>query len=536
MPFGLRRTTNAGLREIINRLREDPGRSGNREVIDSIGEQLGVSVAERGRFRSLIEDSVRLNSGHDKHVDALETWLIQTKGLPNSRLASLKVDTSLMADGLVTPPLLLKPSSLLSNYRLLRDLGKKPADLDLKLSRAKDVSDGPAKPTGLMAQVHEMVKGGVWSSYYDAITREDGKFSSANPELRAKAEEFFDSLPAVRPGTSVAELVEVGVMPKLPTGFERMVATARYIPGRQVMVKTNIEVDPLNPESFGRYREDGERGLTHRAVLVGHQDGHFLVKVDGREEPIEVPEDKIARLNQPQVFEGDKLRVNGVVIDYNDPYMKAKVYEGFSRLWDVFNELDFSKAYGEAKDGVTRVEGGGEVLRQQERGVRIIHDMIKMRYSHDLNSGDSAGRLAIKGSGQCYSQAAVMAGLLAPFARALGVDFQNLNGQVYRDADPAYPGYPYNGSNHGWLQVTYRPSGITKITDRTWMQGSIEMDKAYSYNGDRVPRSLMEVDGQSDAQPALRPADIDFESGLQIPTRQRLFGVKGVDGRNQHQP
>jgi len=61
------------------------------------------------------------------------------------------------------------------------------------------------------------------------------------------------------------------------------------------------------------------------------------------------------------------------------------------------------------------------------------------------------------------------------------------------------------------------------------------MDYAYSYNGDRVPRSLMPIGYSGSSQVPLAARDVDFSGKLLVPTQERLFGVKGVHDRSTHQ-
>lgn len=440
----------------------------------------------------------------------------------------------------------------------------------------------PADASGTIgATMRDKVKDGTLDKYYDAVVNDT--------ELKAEALEFFKSLPKVGAHADLKQLVKLGLIPGIPKGWEAMDAVPRYIPGRQMMVETSMNLEKGgwgSSSTFGTYKhathlvgtgpndqivgEEGNEwligsatnrgrevevkvvkrvpkddtailGLTHRATLVGVDGNDFLVHIDGEDDPVKVPKSTVARLNQPHVITQDRVSLNGLECDYNDPFTKAKVHEGFARLYDIIEKIDYTKAFVENADGTTTVLPDSEVFRLQEKAVGVIHDIIHTQYSHDMNSGDSIGRLAIKGSGQCFSQAAAMIGLLAPFTKLLGIELQFVFGKVYRDitvkpnakyGDVAY--YPYNGGNHGFLQVTYKPGFKTMITDRTWSQRSIAMDRAYSLGGDRVPRSLMPI-GYSRSQESLTSKDVDMSLGLKVKTEERLFGDAKTDGRVNHQ-
>jgi hypothetical protein len=150
------------------------------------------------------------------------------------------------------------------------------------------------------------------------------------------------------------------------------------------------------------------------------------------------------------------------------------------------------------------------------------------------NSGSDAGRLAVRGIGSCYMQGSVMAGLLAPFRKSLGVDVQFISGGVYRNtkaSDPADKQFSsFNREAHGWLQLTYRPSMELRICDRTWQQSDHPADRAYSKWGDRYPKTRYR--GLATAE--VSATDVNMSGNVSVATFDRQFGGRGVDGRDNH--
>jgi hypothetical protein len=385
-------------------------------------------------------------------------------------------------------------------------------------------------------KMRDLVKTGQLSKLYADLNGSD-------PVKAKEALDFFASLPKISGDTPVDQLVKLGVITAAPAGLDAVQRSARYLPGRQVQIETTIDTErpkgwgSLDQTSFLKFKEGGQKGLTHRASIVGERGNDYLVKVDGRDEPLAISKREVHELNQPQLFKGDRYELNGVRVDYSTPYMKAKVHECFARMDEHLQKLDFNKALNPdaAPGGVAGflLRNQSEPADLQKKCVRIVHDAIRMSYSHDMNAGDDAGKLAMGGAGQCYSQAAVMAGLLAPFTDLLAIDVRFINGKVYRNADANRPGYPYNGGNHGWLQVTLRPSMETAVVDRTWGQPWTSMDAAYSWTGDRVPRDRIQPSNRWGRDlAAATTTDADFSGRVRLEQGERKFGVKGVDDRD----
>lgn len=348
---------------------------------------------------------------------------------------------------------------------------------------------------------------------------------------RDSALAFFSTLPKVGPSTSVEDLVKMGMIGKIPKGWERMSQTGRYVLGRQIIVRTQVNPVFQPAKQFLTYKADGPTALTYRATLAGENGDNFLVKLDGQREPIEMPKAEVARYNQPQVFNQDAFTLSGVKINYDEPCLKAKIHAGFAQLFELINELDFDSAFETLPNGSVEIHTSGPLLDQQRKAVRIIHDLINMTYGG--SSYNDAGRMAVQSSGVCYQQSAVMAAMLAPYAQLLGLDVQLIDGKIFRTGWK--PGAPGAYGDHGWVMITFRPGMSMRVTDRTWQQPSIEIDRAYSRVGDRYPLKLVGVNYRDESQLPLTPEQITLRKNLVVTKHQRIFGQPGIDGRDNHQ-
>ncbi|MDP7038035.1 MAG: hypothetical protein QGI45_02675 [Myxococcota bacterium] len=386
----------------------------------------------------------------------------------------------------------------------------------------------PAPQTQAVVKFKSLMQSGKLQSYYDAY---NGKVD--DPQLKAEAVALFKELPTIDINTDPAKLVALGLITTAPKGIDFAQKSPRYLPGRQVMVRTTLQTQDRSNGVFGTYDPNGNVGITHKASILGEEGDKFLIQIDGSDDPIKLSKKEIYELNQPQVFPERPFTLNGVKVDYAHEGTKAKLCEALIKMDPHLSQIDFTKSNQDSSTGVAAFfTGGGAAKTQglQEKCVRAVHDVIKMRYSHDMNRGDEVGVLAMGSDGQCYSQAAVNAALLNPLTKLLGVDMRFINGRVFRNAsgDP-----PFNGGNHGWLQVTYRPSMETKITDRTWMQASISMDRAYSFAGDRWPFGLINPNGRTSLA-KVEATDLEFSGDAQLHIRDRDHGVAGRDDRSNH--
>jgi hypothetical protein len=367
-----------------------------------------------------------------------------------------------------------------------------------------------------------------------------------NPALKAEAMALFDALPPMGPTANPEAFVAAGLWSSAPKGLDALENTARYMAGRQVLVKTTLNSDVFAGQEFLKFKPGGREGITHRASIVGEEGDNFLVKVDGSDEPIKFAKQAIYDLNQPQAILSSpaKDRRTGEIIenaytagmgthcDYKDAFTKAKVAEAALEIGEIVEQLDYTKM---KTDGRIGGMGAKQMSELQRSAVKKIHDVIDMKYpKHGTPwqtpgrvQGRNLGRQAMNGAGVCFDQAGVMMGMLMPFKEALGLDVQQISGGVYRNVKSSDEN-PFRGGAHGWLQLTYRPSMELRIIDRTWQQSDHRADQAYSRWGDRYPAKVMRGMKQ------LKVRDTDVNMDLSTTTVDRQFGSQGLDGRDNH--
>lgn len=476
----------------------------------------------------------------------LESKLKDPQLLPEEKLALVKkgLDATEAADiktMLADPTFaaMLDPVSMNFLKALVGLEALRPMDVVGASDRASGI--GAAAPTPEQVAVkkfRELMKTGQLKAYYAAA------IGTGDAALKDEAMKLFESLPKLNANATADDFVTAGLWTMKPRNIEAMQNSARYLPGRQVLVPTTVNADVGAGSDFLAFKEGGVAGLTYRATLKGEQGDSYLVKVDGRDELLSVAKSEVHRLNQPNVFSGDKITL-AKTADYTSPFMKAKVAEAAIKMDELVQKLDFAKLQTESAGGAIAAyfrSGGGEKMSAiQRKCVGIIHDVIDMKYPQGnvyqepgRFSGTDAGRLAVCGIGSCYMQGSVMAGLLAPFTEALGVDVQFMSGGVYRNTNASSPPEQqfrsYANQAHGWLQLTYRPSMELRICDRTWMQSDHPADRAYSRWGDRYPTARY----SGLALEELKSTDVNMKGDVTVATADRQFGAQGVDGRDNH--
>lgn len=187
-----------------------------------------------------------------------------------------------------------------------------------------------------VSELRALVKDGKLASMLAAEAK-TGKLT--NPE----AEKIFAALPTLTAATTAKDLLDLGLISKIPEGLTEMYATApRYFVGRQVLVNVPVDTDFKTPATFHTYKEGGEKRVTHRAYVVGESGGQFKVLVDGKTDPILIPKSEIYRLNEGQQIAGKSGQAYGAKVDYaNDPIMKAKICAALVKLDDLIGKLDF---------------------------------------------------------------------------------------------------------------------------------------------------------------------------------------------------
>lgn len=445
----------------------------------------------------------------------------------------------------------------------------------------------PSPAAAAVAKMGSLIESGKLQSFYDAAIG-----ATDNAALKTEAMELFNALPKVTSATSAEQMVDLGLWTQAPKGLEAMQKSARYLPGRQVKVMTTVNTDltekldfkpigmaPVGEdadsqyyqkmkkdpngrfsngsgdrysadgprhsllkadlESFLSFDPDGTEAITSRAKIVGEDPANpdnFLISVDGKDEPISSPKQDIYGLNQRMDMGGDVVTVDHKTADYDTPFMKAKVCEAALKMDEHVQKLDFTKMRTMAGGGAMSVLIGGtgseEMVAQQMKCVQEIHDVIDMLYDNDgapgRQGGGDSGRQAIKGAGVCMDQSGVMAGLLVPFHKMLGIDVRAMKGSNYRRSQGT--ANPFGSGGHMWLELTYRPSMRTVVTDRTWNQSNFPVDKAYSFFGDRYPGSMSR--GFSVAP--VNDTDVNLTGDVNLASFDRQFGTTG-DGRENHQ-
>lgn len=389
-----------------------------------------------------------------------------------------------------------------------------------------------ASAVAAVRKMRELIENGKLESYYEAA------IDVGDPALKAEAMKLFESLPVISGETSPDELVAYGLWSQKPRGMEAMEKSARFLPGRQVLVETTVHSNAFEEKSFLSFKEGGTKAITYRATLAGEKGDNFLVKVDGRDETIEVPKAEVYKLNQPHVWKGDVLKTGYKTGDYTSAFMKAKVAEAAIKMDSLVAKLDFTQMETAGSGGLSRLLGTGDKAQAmseiQRAAVKVVHDVIHMKYPKgDVRNepgrytGPDAGRQAVRGVGMCYEQASVMLAMLNPFREALGVDVQFISGGIYRNVKSPTEN-PFGSSAHGWLQLTYRPSMELRICDRTWSQPDHPADRAYSRYGDRYPASRIGTPAE------VTGTDVNMTGKVSVATFDRQFGVKGQDGRENH--
>jgi len=558
--------------DLVAKHQQDPAVKIDAKVLDQI-------VAIIGDSDTVTSDDVaaKLRNGN---LLPEEKLALARAGLDDGEKADVQ---ALLADTTMTP--LLDPVAQNFLKALVGIEPLQPTDGVGATSRVDTVGAVPPD-TEIQAveSIRKLIKSGQLKQYYDAAIG-----IGSDPALKAEALKVFNALPKITAATKAEDMVKLGLWSTAPRGIEAMQKSARYLPGRPVMVKTNVNVDffrtlDFKPIHMFKVREDGERqyfrkvvedpngslrasdgksyrldgdeksyrtedllnyleydadgpeGITYRATIADEDGDNFLVEVDGKDEPISVPKTQVFELNQPQEYTGDEMNY-GKHTDYNDPLMKAKVAEAAIKMDELVGKLDFTKAKTEEPSGRLSIFGHGrgaeEMVEIQKQCVQVVHDAIDMRYPGSDSSGPGrtsgreVGRQAVRGVGSCYEQASVMLGMLVPFHELLGVDVRFVSGSCYRDRTNT--DRPFGTGGHGWLQLTYRPSMQSTICDRTWAQPNHPMDKAYSFWGDRYPGSTY-----GGAKPAeLTDTDLNFTGDVSVADFERQFGEQG-DGRENH--
>jgi hypothetical protein len=416
------------------------------------------------------------------------------------------------------------------------------------------------------AKLRELIKNGELSKWYDAMIG-----ATNNPALKAEAEALFAKLPVVKPGMTGADFVKAGLWTVAPRGIEEMQKSARYLPGRQVLVETTLYAKipaPRDPSyererrKIGTFDAAGPTAVTYRATLVGEDPANaqnFLVKVDGNDKPVSVTKASVIAQNQPFVLSDQHVKSDvkrdlpfGVWgtwnVDFSTPLAKAKLCEIAIGMDQFVKQLDFSKQKTTPSGGaIGAVFGRGETAKKmvelQKACVETVFNAIDMKYPRDdhrpfndpgrvHNDVRDAARQAVRGTGMCVQQSTVFGALLTPFMDVLGVDAQFRLGNCFRNINHATDNVYSKDfmSPHGWWQLTFRPSMEMTVTDRTWDQVNLTLDLAYGFPyGDRYANR--NIEGFSPQK--LADSDVNVSGDVSVQTFERQFSQVG-HGRENH--
>lgn len=415
-------------------------------------------------------------------------------------------------------------------------------------------------------KLRELIKSGDLSKWYDAVIG-----ATNNPALKAQAEALFGKLPVVKPGMSGADFVRAGLWTMAPRGIDEMQKSARYLPGRQVLVETTLYAKipaPRDPSyeserrKIGTFDASGPLAVTYRATLVGEDPANaqnFLVKVDGSDKPVSVTKVSLIKQNQPFVLNDQHIQSDvkrdlpfGVWgtwnVDFSTPLARAKLCEIAIGMDQFVKQLDFTKQKTTPSGGaIGAVFGRGEMAKKmvelQKDCVETVFRAIDMKYPKDdgsrftdpgrvHNDVRDVARQAVKGTGMCVQQSTVFGALLTPFMDALGVDAQFRLGNCFRNINDATNNVYSAGfmSPHGWWQLTFRPSMEMTVTDRTWDQVNLTLDLAYGFPyGDRYANRNIE----GFRPQAIASTDVNVTGDVSVQTFERQFSEVG-NGRENH--
>lgn len=513
---------------LVKQAEQDPSAKVGEKQLDEIL----ATVGDRWFTSS---DSLRSSFARGMSTD--DKLALAKRGLDSSEKADLKALVTDPGFAAIMDPAVAAHLSTLAGVAFAGTAGTGSAP-------AADASAGTAAPARVsnmtftdvqleaVKKFKDLHSSGKLRQYYDAATG-----AVDNAALKTEAMELFKNLPPMSPTSNAEAFVAAGLWASAPKGLDALEKSARYLPGRQVLVKTTVHPEVFDDRDFLSYKpasEGGKEAITYRATIAGEEGDNFLIKVDGKADPLSVPKAEIYNLNQPHDTDalktGEHTYKVGGGADYDDPFMKAKVAEAALDIADIVEDLDYTKM---STGGMIGGFGRKTMVELQRKAVKGIHDVIDMKYPKGDYSdpgrsrGGGAGRQAMKGIGVCFDQGGVMLAMLMPFAKPLGLDVQFISGGVYRNVRSRGQN-PFSGGAHGWLQVTYRPSMEMRIVDRTWQQADHPADRAYSRWGDRYPA------GHYWGMKTKPVTDTDVNMSISTQTFDRQFGEQGRDGRDNH--
>jgi hypothetical protein len=304
----------------------------------------------------------------------------------------------------------------------------------------------------------------------------------AHPEARA----LFAALPALGPGVSAAEVVELGLWSAAPRGLDSALQAPRYRPGRPLFVRAKVSHRASERKRpVGAYDAARPAAFTHLAELRARVGDELVVSVVGAPDPLRFPRADVFAWNEPTPFSPAGV-LSGVTLDFDEPLLKAHVCSAYLELDEAAAGLDFGAA----------VE---VVLAAQTALLRRLASRARLAYAGrgDGYSGSRAGALLSGGQGVCFVQRAAAAALLAPFTRTLGFDVAVAVGRTLRLGVP-----------HGFLVLTLRPSLARFVVDPAWGEPLTDLRVAFFDAAWGHDRRLVALEGPPDGRVPAEAVDL----------------------------
>jgi hypothetical protein len=545
------------LRTLYRDLSAQPNRSIDVDVMDQIVAIVGDKKGVLGvGAKSSAQIEAQLKGGQ---FNLEQKLTLASAGLDANEKADIK---ALLSDATFSARLSPVAANFLKALAGLEPL----ANIDRMVGSTPVVANPNNPAVQAAAKLRELVKSGKLDSYYDAAIG-----AVDNPALKAEAEALFAALPTVKMGMTANDFVTAGLWTVAPRGVAEMQQSARYLPGRQLQVKTNVFASlpagwspwgagsQAANQKIGTYDPNGPLAVTYRAVLVGDDPANannFLVKIDGHDAPVSVSKQGVYEHNHPHELASHNIKSDTKrdipwggtwAVDYASPLAKAKLCEIALKMDEFVQKLDFTKTKTEALGGLASMFGRGDAAKNmvdlQKSCVETVFRSISMKYPKSDHTPYSdpgrasdgerdVARQAIRGTGMCVQQSCVFGALLMPFMDVLGVDGQYRSGNCFRNIKTAVDNVyaPDWESGHGWWQITFRPSMEMTVTDRTWNQVNLPLDRAYGFPaGDR--NAISDIRGYVSKK--LRDSDVNVTGSVTVQTLERQFAQKG-DGRDNH--
>lgn len=331
-----------------------------------------------------------------------------------------------------------------------------------------------------VARLRDVLTRGALPSYL-AVDRTTGELQS--PEARA----LFASLPSVSPATSPDELVDQGLVARLPKNLGVAYEKPKYVKGRRIFVQTHVSHvvrDKQHP--VGEYKSEASLGFTHRAVLFGRRGDDLMVELEGAPQLLAFPQTDVYAWNEPCGVAPGGGVLSGVAVDYNDPLFKGHVCAAYLEHAPDIEALDF-----DAPEAA--------LVAAQEALIAKLARRVRMSFAGrgEGYAGTRAGALMSGGQGVSFVQRAVATAFLQAFARPIAFEVQAAVGRTLRLSAP-----------HGFAVVTLRPSMRRFVCDPAWREPLTALDVAFFGPSWGHDRRLVGFEGAR--QLTVRPFEVEL--------------------------